>query len=101
MATRKITVTPERLTTAAGNIETAAGEYQRTYTQLYSEVERMRAAWDGADNVSYTTQISGFQDDFQLMYKLMTDYAQFLRMSAKQYETTQNEIIQSAQTLVN
>jgi WXG100 family type VII secretion target len=101
MATRKITVTPEQLTGAAEKIEQSAGDYQRTYTKLYSEVESMRAAWDGTDNVAYTTQVKGFQDDFTLMYKLMTEYAQFLRMSAKQYETTQNEIIQAAQTLVN
>ena len=101
MATRKITVTPEQLTNAATKIEQSAGEYQRTYTQLYSEVESMRAAWDGADNTAYTAQIKGFEDDFQLMQKLMLDYASFLKTAAKNYEMTQDDIIAQASKLVN
>ena len=101
MATRKITVTPEQLNAAAEKIEQSAGEYQRTYTQLYNEVENMRVAWDGADNNAYTAQIKGFEDDFQLMQKLMVDYASFLRTAAGNYETTQNDIISQASKLVN
>jgi len=101
MAARKITVTPEQLNNAAAKIDQSSGEYQRTYTQLYTEVESMRAAWDGADNAAFTSQIKGFEDDFQLMHKLMNDYAEFLKISAKNYDTTQNDIISQASKLVN
>ena len=61
----------------------------------------MKAAWDGADNVAFTTRIEGFKDDFQLMYKLMIDYSNFLRQSSKSYSATQDNIISQASKLVN
>ena len=98
---RKITVTPEQLTSASEKINSLAADYQRVYLKLYSEVESMNAAWDGADNVAYVSQVKGFEDDFQLMYKLMLDYSDFLKNSAQMYSQTQDDIISQAAKLVN
>ena len=98
---KKITVDPAKLTGSADKIDSSAAEYQKTYTKLYTEVTAMKTAWDGADNVAFTTRIEGFKDDFQLMYKLMIDYANFLRQSAKSYNATQDNIINQASKLVN
>ena len=98
---KKIVVDPEKLTSAADKIDSSAAEYQKTYTKLYTEVQAMKAAWDGVDNTAFTTRIAGFKDDFQLMYKLMIDYSNFLRQSAKSYSATQSDIIQQASKLVN
>ncbi|MBQ7295941.1 MAG: WXG100 family type VII secretion target [Clostridia bacterium] len=93
---RKITVTPEFLTSASEKIETIAMDYQKVYMKLYTEIESMKSAWDGADNIAFTTQVQGFEDDFQLMYRLMLEYASFLRMSAKAYQQTQDDIVSAA-----
>lgn len=98
---RKITVTPEQLTSASEKIDSLAADYQKVYMKLYSEVESMNAAWDGADNVAYVLQVKGFEDDFQLMYKLMLDYSTFLKNSAQMYTQTQDDIISQASKLVN
>lgn len=98
---RKITVTPEQLTSASEKIDSLAADYQKVYMKLYSEVESMNAAWDGADNVAYVSQVKGFEDDFQLMYKLMLDYSTFLKNSAQMYTQTQDDIISQASKLVN
>lgn len=98
---RKITVTPEQLTSASEKIDSLAADYQKVYMKLYTEIENMKSAWDGADNVAFTTQVQGFEDDFQLMYKLMLEYSEFLKTSAQMYTQTQDDIISQAAKLVN
>ncbi len=98
---RKITVTPEQLTSASEKIDSLAADYQKVYMKLYTEIENMKSAWDGADNVAFTTQVQGFEDDFQLMYKLMLEYSEFLKTSAQMYTQTQDDIISQASKLVN
>lgn len=97
--TRNITATPEQMLSAADKIESISIDYQKVYMKMYTEIDNMRTAWDGADNAAYTAQVKGFEDDFQLMYKLMLDYAAFVRMSAKAYKHTQDEIISAAGNL--
>lgn len=77
-------------------IESIAMDYQKVYMKLYTEIDSMKSVWDGADNVAFTIQVQGFEDDFQLMYKLMLEYASFLRMSAKAYQQTQDDIVSAA-----
>ncbi len=96
-----IRVEPSRLDAAANKIEGQAAEYRKLYEQLYSEVNSMSSAWQGADNLAYTSQIEGFRDDFTAMYTLMTQYAEFLKNAAATYRQTQNEIVAQAKKLVN
>lgn len=98
---KTISVEPSRLTDAAARIEAAAGGYQAAFARLFSEVAAMSNAWQGADNIAYTNQINGFEDDFKRMKDLMDQYAVFLRESAKFYTDTQNNIVQQAAKLVN
>ncbi|MBQ7295940.1 MAG: WXG100 family type VII secretion target [Clostridia bacterium] len=98
---RKIAVTPEQLTSASEKIDSLAADYQKVYMKLYTEIENMKSAWDGADNVAFSTQVQGFEDDFQLMYKLMLEYSEFLKTSAQMYTQTQDDIISQASKLVN
>lgn len=97
----KIVVDPAKLEAASGKVTEYAGDYQKTYTQLFTEVEAMAANWSGTDNIAYTTQIKGFQDDFEKMYKMMTDYAEFLKTSATKYKTTQANVESGAKKLTN
>ncbi|CAM3834698.1 WXG100 family type VII secretion target [Mesobacillus thioparans] len=101
MMARSITVEPARLETTANKIDQQAADYERNYKALFSEVEAMAAAWQGADNQAYTAQIKGFMDDFQKMTQLMRQYSEFLKMSAKTYRDTQSEVINQAKRLSN
>lgn len=96
-----IVVEPAKLETAATKIEEYAADYKKTYTQLFTEVTAMGANWKGSDNTAYTAQIKGFEDDFQNMYNLMTEYATFLKNSATSYKTTQSNIETAAKQLTN
>lgn len=98
---RSIMVDPARLESAAGKIDQQAADYERIYRQLFSEVDSMGAAWQGADNQAFVTQIKGFMDDLQSMSKHMKDYSNFLKSSASTYRNTQNEVINTAKRLTN
>jgi WXG100 family type VII secretion target len=98
---RSIMVDPARLESAAGKIDQQAADYERIYRQLFSEVDSMGAAWQGADNQAFVTQIKGFMDDLQSMSKHMKDYSNFLKSSASTYRNTQSEVINTAKRLTN
>jgi WXG100 family type VII secretion target len=98
---RSISVDPTKLESASAKIDNQAADYERIYKQLFSEVGAMKAAWAGVDNVAYTTQIEGFQDDLQKMTQLMRQYSEFLKQSAKVYRDTQNEVVNAAKRLTN
>ena len=98
---RTIQVTPEQLDTAAARIEGLASEYKTQYDQLYTETNAMASTWSGKDNVAFINQIAGFKDDFEKMYTLMLNYADFLKKSAKAYRDTQETVVTEARKLVN
>ena len=98
---RTIIVDPAKLESAAGKMDAQAADYESIYKQLYSEVDGMAAAWQGKDNIAFTNQIKGFEDDFQKMVALMREYSEFLKKSAVAYRTTQDEIVAGAKRLTN
>ena len=101
MANDTIQFLPAELRSAASKIDSMAEDYQVQYDALYKETDAMIVAWDGKDNVAYTTQIAGFKDDFQKMKELMSEYAKFLRNAADTYEKTQETIAAEAKKLTN
>jgi WXG100 family type VII secretion target len=98
---RTIMVDPAKLKAAAQQMDSQAADYERQYRQLFSEVDGMAAAWKGADNQAFTTQIKGFMDDFQQMVSLMKQYSEFLKNSSRIYTDTQNNVIAQAKRLSN
>lgn len=98
---RTIIVDPAKLEAAASQIDNQASDYKKVYEQLFTEVGAMASAWQGVDNIAFTTQIEGFRDDFLAMHTLMTQYSEFLKNSATTYRATQNEVVSQAKKLTN
>lgn len=99
MARGKIITDTSRLDSTAAKVESLAGDYEREYNALFKTVGDLKSAWDGKDNVAFTTQIEGFRDDFQRMTRLMRDYAEYLKKAAAAYRATQDELEKKAKTL--
>ena len=97
----KISVEPQALDNSAAKIEEQCVAYERTYRNLYQCVDEMRAGWQGKDNLAYTAQIRGFEQDFVQMVRLMRNYVQFLRSSSQAYRSTQEDRAAKARTLTN
>ena len=99
---RTIAVEPTRLEACAGQIEQLRQEVERKVARLYERVELMAAnTWIGRDNLAFTTQIQGYQDDFRRVELLMQQYSEFLKASARSYRQMQEELAAQASRLVN
>lgn len=96
-----IRVEPAKLKSTASQIDAQAAQYKRLYEQLYTEVNAMKSAWNDAANIAFTSQVEGFKEDLEKMYKLMTQYSEFLVNAANTYETAQNNLIDGAKRLAN
>ena len=96
-----ITVDPQKLEAASQQISTKAAEYESIYRNLFTEVDNMSAAWQGADSLAFTNQIKGFTDNFQDMKKLMDQYSEFLKSAAQMYRSTQEDRVAQAKNLTN
>lgn len=98
---KKIVVNPEQLENAAQVIENQSTEYESVYKQFFDEIEGLSSIWQGEDNLAYVEQVRGFLEDFKNMKLLMDDYSKFLRISAKGYRQTQQNIKTAAGSLKN
>jgi len=87
-----IKVDPQVLRSTASKIDSRAGEYRKQYSQLFSEVEGMQAAWQGPDSLAAAERIKAFKADFERMAKLMEEYSAFLKRAADSYQSTQDDI---------
>lgn len=96
---RSISVEPNRLETAASNIENANNDYQRIYQAMYAEIDKMSSSWQGKDNTMFISQIKSFEDDLRQISIVMKEYADFLRTSARAYREAQEEIYSRASKL--
>lgn len=96
-----VIVSSESMRTLASKIEELAGNYQDIYTrQLYGTVvDNVKKAWKGKDSDAVLTRLEGFHNDFDNMYKVLTQYAQHIRSAANTYDAQQDSIFTAAQRL--
>ena len=96
---REIIVEPTRLEDSASKVESYDSDYQRVYSLLYEEVDKMASVWQGKDNTMFTNKIKEFEDDFRQISVLLRQYAEFLRNTARAYRETQDELYSAASRL--
>lgn len=96
---RKITVEPEQLEACAMRMNERNQDYLRDSDAFFQTVDNMSAAWKGKDNLAFTNRISRFQTDFRQMSVLCSQYAEFLKNSARAYRQTQDELVSQVNRL--
>lgn len=98
---RTISVEVAQVENCANKMESLLASYKQYYGQLLDEVDAMKTSWQGKDNVAFSNQIAGYEDDFNQLYVLGWQYVEFLRSSAKAYQQLQDEISAQAALLAN
>ena len=97
---RTIAVEPARLEVCARQVEQQRLQMNRLVAALYERVDQMAMhSWIGKDNLAFTTQIRGYQDDFRQVGMLMRQYSEFLRHAAQSYRRMQEELAAQAARL--
>jgi WXG100 family type VII secretion target len=98
MSNGQILVSAQEMVRVAGDVEAQVARYKTNYDRIYNEVDNLSTTWTGEANHAFTTQVRGFQSDFESMRKLLDKYAEFLRMAANNYTRVEQVNINNAAT---
>lgn len=83
----------------ASFIQGQAEEYAEVYGSVYRLLQQMEGYWKGKDFLAFSEQLNAFRSDFELMKKVLIEYASYLRESAAVYARLQDECAAMASRL--
>ena len=87
----RINVDMNQLIQNASFIQGQAEEYAEVYGSVYRLLQQMEGYWKGKDFLAFSEQLNAFCSDFELMKKVLIEYASYLRESAAVYARLQDE----------
>lgn len=84
----QFTVTPETLTSVAGNIRTIDGQFLAKMEEIEKHMTTLKAKWESEAANGFMAKFRGLRDNFDNYSKVIQSYALFwieqLRNTAKQ-----------------
>lgn len=98
---KRIRVTPQELETASKKIQGISDSYTEIYSQLMQQASTMGEAWEGADNIAFVNQITGFTDDLKAMADKLSQASVALNTIKTNYVQRQEHNMASVKKLVN
>lgn len=87
----KISVDMNQLIQNAAYITQQAAEYEAAYRNVYELLEQLHSVWQGKDYNVFASQLNDFRKDFDMMKRVLDEYARYLRESASVYTRLQEE----------
>ena len=87
----KINVDMNQLIQNASYITQQAAEYEAAYRNVYELLEQLHSVWQGKDYNAFASQLNDFRRDFDMMKRVLDEYARYLRESASVYSRLQEE----------
>lgn len=95
-----IKVTPQTLRNQAAKVDQEAQNYYAEYQGLLRDVDDLTSQdYKGADAEAFKNKVYNFEPDFNKMKELMNEYANFLRQAADNYDNTQENVINTINSL--
>lgn len=85
----RIVVEPEKLISAAGNIESLTNALKADYEDLFRQVEDLTKVWNSEDARRYQKSMTEYRADFDALYKALTNSAESIRYAGKTYKNVQ------------
>lgn len=98
---KKIRVTPEELESASIKLNQISVDYAEIYAQLMQEAGTMGEAWEGADNLAFVEQISGFGEELKQMADKLGIASEALHKQKVNYATRQETNMTQVKKLTN
>ena len=95
MATIKVNSTVMREKASA--FKTVANSIKAFTGDMTSEVEGLKAAWEGESAETLVNKFRGLADNFENIYDTIIAYANFLEQAAEAYDNTETANVQGAQ----
>lgn len=96
-----IKVKSDDIYTSKQRIDELKNQYKQKYEEINGLVTAINEAgnWAGSDAQKYNSQLHGFLNDFEDMYRKLNDYVIYLDKAAKAYEATQSGTTRQAGSL--
>ena len=91
----------EEMAKASAELHALSETYTQIYTQLLQEASTMGSAWDGADNLAFVEQISGFTDELKTMAAKLETASEALDKQRQNYVDRQENNIAQVKKLAN
>ena len=91
----------EEMERAANNLRQISESYTEIYTKMMEDAQTMGAAWDGADNLAFVEQITGFTSNLKAMAEKLVDAAEAMDQQRLNYVNRQNDNITQVKKLAN
>lgn len=85
----------------ASAFKTVANSIKTFTSEMTSEIEGLRATWEGESAETTVNKFKGLSDNFEDIYKTIIMYANFLEQAAESYEAAEKANIQGAQNQSN
>ena len=86
---------------AAKKLQKTAQNYKDISTKLMQQAKTMGAAWDGADNLAFVEQITGFMKELQAMSGRLAQAGRILSAQRANYANRQEANMTAVRRLVN
>ena len=86
---------------AAKKLQTISQNYKDISAKLMQKAKTMGAAWNGADNLAFVEQISGFAEDMQAMASRLMTAGQTLSRQRANYAARQEANMTAVRRLAN
>ncbi|NMB34510.1 MAG: WXG100 family type VII secretion target [Clostridium sp.] len=96
-----IRVTPEELEKASGRLAEISENYTEIYKKLMEQAQTMGEAWEGADNIAFVDQITGFCTELERMSQKILSASETLMKQKEHYVNRQETNITEARKLTN
>lgn len=91
----------DEMAKAAKKLQTISETYKELYTQLLQEASTMGKAWEGADNLAFVEQITGFTDELKFMSEKIAQAGEIIEQDRQEYVNRQDDNILQVKKLTN
>ncbi len=88
----QFTVTPDTLTSVAGNIRSIDGQFIAKMDEIGQHMRTLKAKWDSDAANGFMAKFRGLRDNFDNYSKVIQSYATFLDKAAEAYGSTETKI---------
>ncbi len=79
-------VSPETLMSKGSSLGQVSGEYHSTIREIYSELDRLRDAWEGASSNEYMGKLESYRGNIEAVGRVINNYGIFLQETGRNLE---------------
>ncbi len=97
--TGTLRVTPEQLTSTAGEFQSAANEVRVLTSEMTNTVTGLSSIWEGEAATAYKAKFNGLQDDIERLIAMINEHVTDLNEMARVYSQAERSDLDEIATL--